>query len=54
MSPDLPPSWQSVLAGEFDKPYFSELSEFVDEERKQHTVYPPEKDVFNAFKATPL
>jgi uracil-DNA glycosylase len=53
MTPDLPADWQKVLAEEFTKPYFQELSAFVDEERQHHTVYPPEKDVFNAFKATP-
>src|SRR5262249_13607698 len=26
---------------------------FVDQERAQHTVYPPEEDVFNAFRYTP-
>src|SRR5262245_35838606 len=54
MQVDLPPSWQAVLAGELSKPYFQELQEFVDEERRQHQVFPPEEDVFNAYKATPL
>jgi uracil-DNA glycosylase len=50
---DLPPSWRAILAGELDKPYFHALEAFVDAERQTHTVYPPEEDVFNAFKATP-
>ena len=53
MQPHLPPSWQAVLANEFKKPYFKHLQEFVADERKKHTVYPPEEDVFNAFKYTP-
>ncbi len=53
MKPHLPPSWQAVLFEEFTKPYFKELQEFVSAERKTHTVYPPEEDVFNAFKYTP-
>ena len=53
MQPHLPPSWQAVLADEFKKPYFKELQSFVAAERKNHTVYPPEEDVFNAFKYTP-
>jgi len=53
MKIDLPASWQAVLAPEFDKPYFQKLEAFVDEERRKHTVFPPENDVFNAFKATP-
>jgi uracil-DNA glycosylase len=50
---ELPPDWRKALAEEFDKPYFQELTEFVAGEREAQTVYPPEGDVFNAFKATP-
>ena len=53
MHPHLPASWQAVLADEFDKPYFKSLQEFVAAERRKHTVYPLEEDVFNAFKYTP-
>jgi uracil-DNA glycosylase len=53
MSVSLPPSWKAVLGDELKKPYFHELQEFVAEERAHHTVFPPEADVFNAFKATP-
>jgi uracil-DNA glycosylase len=54
MSPDqLPEDWRDVLADEFRKPYFHQLQEFVDGERRQHTVFPPEADVFNALKLTP-
>jgi uracil-DNA glycosylase len=49
----LPADWRAVLADEFSKPYFRNLQEFVAAERKTHTVYPPEEDVFNAFKYTP-
>jgi uracil-DNA glycosylase len=49
----LPPDWQAVLAAEFEKPYFKRLEEFVAAERREHEVYPPEGDVFNAFQATP-
>jgi uracil-DNA glycosylase len=49
---DLPADWHKVLADELAAPYFAELQPFVDAERKEHTVYPPEADVFNAFKAT--
>jgi uracil-DNA glycosylase len=53
MLKQLPSDWQAVLAEEFDKPYFKELEQFVDQERREHKVFPPEEDVFNAFKATP-
>ena len=49
----LPPDWRTVLADEFAKPYFLELTEFVNDERKRNEVYPPEEDVFNAFKLSP-
>jgi uracil-DNA glycosylase len=49
----LPPSWQAILDGEIHKPYFVELAQFVDAERSAHTVYPPEPDVFDAFRFTP-
>jgi uracil-DNA glycosylase len=54
MKKKLPPSWHQFLAGEFDKPYFKKLEDFVDDERRTHTVYPPEDEVFNAFQLTPL
>lgn len=49
----LPPDWAAVGGGETDKPYFHDLQKFIAAERESHTVYPPEDDVFNAFKYTP-
>ncbi|KAF2346482.1 Uracil-DNA glycosylase family 1 [Trinorchestia longiramus] len=40
-------SWYSALRDEFSKPYFKKLSNFLAAERKAHTVYPREKDVFS-------
>ena len=54
MTPDmLPADWRKVLADEFQKPYFPKLQEFVNKERAEKTIYPPEEDVFNAFRFTP-
>ncbi|XP_019718171.1 uracil-DNA glycosylase isoform X1 [Hippocampus comes] len=39
-------SWQKALAAEFGKPYFRQLMQFVNEERKHHVVYPPADHVF--------
>ena len=50
----LPADWHEVLSGELDEPYFQELMAFVAEERRQHTVYPAEEDVFAAFGHTPF
>jgi uracil-DNA glycosylase len=55
MSPDqLPESWRSALADEFAKPYFHQLQEFLAKERAAHKVFPPEADVFNAYKLAPF
>jgi len=51
MTPDvkIAPSWKSRLKDEFEKPYFQQLIEFVKEEYRTHTVYPPGKEIFSAF-----
>jgi uracil-DNA glycosylase len=49
----LPASWHKVLAEELAQPYFQKLQEFVAQEREEKTIYPPEEDVFNAFRYTP-
>jgi len=43
------PSWKEKLNGEFNKPYFLQLTEFVRNEYKTQTVYPPAREIFNAF-----
>jgi uracil-DNA glycosylase len=53
MQPQLPPSWQPLLGDEFEKPYFQNLRAFLDQERQNHTVYPPEPEVFSAFGLAP-
>lgn len=51
---ELPRSWAKALAPEFNKPYFADLTRFVAAERAEYEVYPPEPDVYNAFRYTPL
>jgi uracil-DNA glycosylase len=46
-------SWKAILQAEKEKPYFQEIIRKVQEDAKQHTIYPPHKDVFNAFKYCP-
>ena len=48
------PSWKQVLAEEFDKPYFKELTDFVKKEYTSGTVYPAPKDLFRAFDLIPF
>jgi uracil-DNA glycosylase len=45
--------WNPILRGEFDKPYWHDLTQFVADERRQHTVYPPHEAVFAALHLTP-
>jgi len=47
-------SWKVRFSGEFEKPYFKQLVQFVQKERQQHTVFPPSKDMFQAFALTPF
>jgi uracil-DNA glycosylase len=51
---DLPASWLKALEPETHKPYWADLMRFVAAERAAHKVYPPEGDVFNAFRYTSL
>ncbi len=45
--------WNPILRGEFEKPYWRELQEFVLAERANHAVYPPKDEVFAALHLTP-
>jgi uracil-DNA glycosylase len=49
----LPDDWRVALADELKQPYFHKLEAFVEVERKNHVVFPPRDEVFNAFKFTP-
>jgi uracil-DNA glycosylase len=47
-------SWKNLLKEEFAKPYFKELTQFVRNEYRQNTVYPPPKFIFNALDSLPV
>jgi uracil-DNA glycosylase len=49
MDVKIEPSWKSKLHPEFEKEYFRRLSEFVKEEYRIKTIYPPGSLIFNAF-----
>lgn len=49
MDVKIAPSWKERLAGEFEKEYFKNLVEFVKQEYRTQTIYPPGKLIFNAF-----
>ncbi len=46
-------TWRPVLIAETEKPYWKPLQQFVKDERKKYTVFPPDKDVFAALHLTP-
>ena len=43
------PSWKFRLEGEFHKEYFHRLVEFVKDEYKNHTIFPPGARIFSSF-----
>lgn len=43
------PSWQPFINQETSKDYFKKLTAFLTSEYAQHTVYPPQEQVFNAL-----
>ncbi len=48
-------SWKKVLAQNFEAPYFMQLLQFLNEEKKQgKVIYPAENNIFNAFELTPF
>ena len=49
----LHPSWQAVLSDELQKPYISELRDFLKQEKALgKVIYPPSPLIFNAFNQT--
>jgi uracil-DNA glycosylase len=50
----VPESWRDFFEKESSKPYFKVLTGFVRTEQSKHTVYPPEAEIFTAFKLSPL
>ncbi len=48
-------SWKRILADEFEKPYFQELTQRIRSEiRAGKIIYPPGPLIFNAFNQTPF
>lgn len=47
-------SWREHIGAEFEKPYFSALTDFVRHEYTTTTCYPPGSLIFNAFNLCPF
>lgn len=44
-------TWRDVLAGQKEQPYFKKIMQSLHERRKKgRVIYPPQKDIFNAFR----
>lgn len=55
MALDAAPSWQAVLAEQFEQPYMQELKAFLRQEKDQKKlIYPHSDHWFHALEATPL
>ncbi len=54
IDPIIEAGWKSVLLDQFQSPYFRTLKEFLVEEKKIYTLYPPGRLIFNAFQRTPF
>ncbi len=44
--------WDSILADEWEKPYYKELRAFLKTEYSTHRIYPDMYDIFNSLKYT--
>ena len=47
-------SWKEALQREFEKDYFTQLTQFVRQEYATKQIFPPGKLIFNAFDSCPL
>lgn len=54
MNVRLEDGWKKRLSPEFEKPYFTSLTQFVKNEYQSGAVYPPPKEIFRAFDLCPF
>jgi uracil-DNA glycosylase len=47
-------SWKNSLKSVFQTDFFEELTDFVRSEYQKHQIFPPGKEIFNAFWRCPL
>ena len=46
--------WYELMKDEFDKDYFKWLENYLSKAYKEKTIYPEQKDIFNALNLCPL
>ena len=54
MNVQIEETWKQYLQGEFEKPYFAQLTDGVRREYQAGACYPPGKLIFNAFNLCPF
>lgn len=54
MNVKIEPSWSERLASQWDMPYFRQLTDFVREQYRTRTVFPPGSKIFAAFDSCPF
>lgn len=54
MNVKIEPSWASVLQDVFEQEFFQNLTSFVKDEYAKSKVFPPGKEIFNAFDHCPF
>ena len=54
MSVRMDPSWAALLADEFEKPYFLQLTDHVRRAYLEQEIYPPPASLFPAFDLCPV
>ena len=53
LDPQIETGWKAALSEEFSSSYFLHLKEFLVEEKKNHAIFPPGKQIFSAFDFCP-
>lgn len=54
VNPQIEESWLEALKEEFSSEYFISLKDFLKEEKKNYTIFPPGNEMFTAFNLCPL
>ncbi|MCB0410082.1 MAG: uracil-DNA glycosylase, partial [Flavobacteriales bacterium] len=54
VNPQIEESWKEHLMSEFENEYFQKIKSFLLNDKQKYTIYPPGKDIFNAFNLTPF
>jgi len=52
ITPELDSSWLEILNSEFKETYFTQLVQFLKEEKKSKTIFPPSSEIFTAYNTT--